>query len=222
MDKISTKHTPPGELRALEMLRKAYDKKEYVFFDKRKYDLNICAIRSETFEPDRFDDSFFVAFIDERSTWRVAMWSCTTDPGAYFLGSGKMGNRSGTAVLIPDQYRRCWKIGTHGKKKYSALVQNGKPFKVWRDHNKDGSLNRAGKVFDDVTGLNCHKAHDWNDGKSIGKNTVVSNWSAGCQVAEISSTHDYLLMPLARKQVSKGAGNTFTYTLFDAKDVRRM
>jgi len=222
MSEISTTHTPPAELRALDMLRKAYDKKGYAFFEDRKYDLNIGGIRSDTTEPNRFDDSFFVAFIDERSTWRVAMWSCTTDPGLYFLGSGKMGNRSGTAVLIPGQYRRCWTIGTHGKKKYPALVQNGMPFKVWRDHNQDGSLDRAGKVYDDVTGLNCHKAYSWNEGKAIGRNKVVANWSAGCQVAEVSYAHDYILMPLARKQVAKGAGRTFTYTLFDAKDFRRM
>ena len=222
MSKISTVHTPPAELRALEMLRKAYAARDYVFFDNRKYDLNIGAIRSDTNEPNRFDDSFFIAFIDERSTWRVAMWSCTTDPGLYFLGAGKMGNRSGTAVLIPGQYRRCWKIGTHGRKKYPALVQKGMPFKVWRDHNQDGSIDRSGRVYDDVTGLNCHKAYSWNEGKAIGKNKVVANWSAGCQVAEVSYAHDYILMPLARKQVSKGAGRTFTYTLFDAKDFRRM
>jgi len=222
MNEVSTIHTPPAELRALDMLRSAYDKKGYVFFEDRKYDLNIGGIRSDTTEPNRFDDSFFVAFIDERSTWRVAMWSCTTDPGLYFLGSGKMGNRSGTAVLIPGQYRRCWKIGKHGKKKYPALVQNGMPFKVWRDHNRDGSLNRSGEIYDDVTGLNCHKAYSWNEGKAIGRNKVVANWSAGCQVAEVSYAHDYILMPLARKQVAKGAGRTFTYTLFDARDFRRM
>lgn len=221
MTTISTKHTPPAELRALDMLRKAYDKRGYVFFEDRKYDLNIGAIRSDTTEPNRFDDSFFVAFIDERSTWRVAMWSCTTDPGLYFLDGEKMGSRNGTAVLIPDQYRRCWKIGKH-KRKYPALVQNGSPFRVWRDHNRDGSLNRSGKVYDDVTGLNCHKAHSWNEGRAIGKKKVVSNWSAGCQVAEVSYAHDYILMPLARKQVDKGAGSTFTYTLFDAEDFRRM
>jgi hypothetical protein len=96
------------------------------------------------------------------------------------------------------------------------------PFKVWRDHNKDGSLDRSGVVYDDVTGLNCHKAYSWNQGKAIGQNKVVENWSAGCQVAEVSYANDYILMPLARKQVAKGAGKTFTYTLFDAKDFRRM
>ena len=147
MSSISPKHTPPAEARALKMIRRAYAKKAYVFFETNKYDLNIGGIRNETTEPDRFDDSFFVAFVDERETCRVAMWSCTTDPGLYFLNSEKMGDRAGTAVLIPDQYRRCWKIGKHGKDKYPALVQNGMPFKVWRDHNKDGSLDRSGKVL---------------------------------------------------------------------------
>ena len=222
MSSISSKHTPPAEARALKMIRRAYAKKAYVFFETNKYDLNIGGIRNETTEPDRFDDSFFVAFVDERETWRVAMWSCTTDPGLYFLNSEKMGDRAGTAVLIPDQYRRCWKIGKHGKNKYPALVQNGMPFKVWRDHNKDGSLDRSGKVYDDVTGLNCHKAYEWGEGEVIGKNKWISNWSAGCQVSEVSYAHDYILMPLAEKQVEKGAGSTFTYTLFDSKDFSDM
>ena len=115
MREISTTHTLPAEFRALDMLRRAYGEKGYVFFSDRKYDLNIGGIRSDTIEPNRFDDSFFVAFIDGRSTWRVAMWSCTTDPG-----------------------------------------------------------------------LNCHKAYSWNEGRMIGKNKVVANWSAGCQVAEVS------------------------------------
>jgi len=219
---VSTEHTPPAELRALEMIKKAYKKRDYVFFSERKYDLNIGGIRSANNTPNRFDDSFFVAFIDERSTWRVAIWSCTTDPGLYFLDNNKMGNKNGTAVLIPGQYRRCWKIGTHGSKKYPALVQNGMPFNVWRDHNNDGSLDRSGTVYNDVTGLNCHKAHSWKEGKSIGKNKVVSNWSAGCQVAEVSYAHDYILMPLCRKQISKGAGTSFTYTLFDSEDYSEM
>ncbi len=221
MLKDSTLHTPPAELRALNMIRQAYEEKGYVFFERQKYDLNIGAIRSSTTKPNRFDDSFFVAFIDERATWRVAMWACTTDPGLFYLGSNKMGNRSGTAVLIPGQYRQCWKLGKH-RDKYSALVQNGRPFRVWRDHNQDGSLDRSGKVYDDVTGLNCHKAYDWNKGKAIGKGKVVSSWSAGCQVAEVSYAHDYILMPLARKQVSKGLGSTFTYTLFEAGDFSDM
>ena len=226
MISISSRHTPPAESRALEMIRHAYSKNDYVFFENRRYDLNIGGIRSETTEPERFDDSFFVAFfvafIDERDTWRVAMWSCTTDPGLFFLNSEKMGNRAGTAVLIPDQYRRYWKLGAHGKKKYPALIQNGMPFRVWRDHNKDGSLNRSGKVYEDVTGLNCHKAYSWNKGKVIGTSMRVDNWSAGCQVSEVSYAHDYILMPLATKQVEKGAGSTFTYTLFESKDFSKM
>ncbi len=222
MSRDSTLHTPPAELRALKMLRAAYEEKGYRFFEGQKYDLNIGGIRSANAVPNRFDDSFFVAFIDERDTWRVAMWACTTDPGLYFLGKGKMGDRAGTAVLIPNQYRRCWKLGKHGKKRYPALVQNGSPFRVWRDHNQDGSLDRSGKVYDNVTGLNCHKAYAWNEGKAIGLNKVVSNWSAGCQVAEVSYTHDYILMPLARKQVAKGHGTAFTYTLFDADDFKSM
>ncbi len=51
LNKDSTKHTPPAELRALNMLRKAYDKKGYVFFARQKYDLNIGGIRNPTAEP---------------------------------------------------------------------------------------------------------------------------------------------------------------------------
>jgi hypothetical protein len=214
----SVVHTPPAEKYALNLIRATYDKKKYRFFSSKRYDLNIGGIRNPTTKPNRFDDSLFVAFIDERWTWRVALWSCTTDPGLFFLGDEKMGDTQGTAILIPGQYRGAWMIGKH-KGKYPALVQNGMGvFKVWRDRDKDGVIDTSGKVYDDVTGLNCHKAHDWNKGAQVGKKKSVKNWSAGCQVSEVSSAHDYLLMPLARTQVKKGAGRTFTYTLFNASD----
>ena len=38
MSSISSKHTPPAEARALKMIRQAYAKKAYVFFETNKYD----------------------------------------------------------------------------------------------------------------------------------------------------------------------------------------
>ncbi len=228
MPSPSTKHTPPAELHALNLIRRAYDKKGYAFFAKKPYDLNLGGIRNPNAEPDRFDDSFFVAFIDSRWTWRVAMWACTTDPGIYWLDEradreGKL-NKEGTAILIPGQYRSCWRIGLHNGK-YPALVQNGRKFRVWRDLNKDGMLDRSGKVFTNVTGLNCHKAKNWEDvdtasGKKtkVGLKSGVNKYSAGCQVSEVSYAHDYVLMPLARQQSRSGNGSTFSYTLFEAAD----
>lgn len=223
----STEHTPPAELHALNLIRKAYSKKRYAFFAKKPYDLNLGGIRNPNAVPNRFDDSFFVAFIDSTWTWRVAMWACTTDPGTYWLDkraadAGKL-NKDGTAILVPAQYRSCWKIGLH--KKYPALVQNGRKFKVWRDLNKDGLLDRSGKVYGNVTGLNCHKAKNWEtvntaSGRKtkVGRASIVDSYSAGCQVSEVSYAHDYILMPLARKQAKSGNGSTFSYALFEAAD----
>jgi hypothetical protein len=103
---------------------------------------------------------------------------------------------------------------------YPVMIQKGVPFKGWRDHNREGSINRFGRVYSDATGFSCHKAYSWNEGKVIGQSRVVDAWSAGCLVAEVSYAHDYILMPLARKQQQKGVEKRFNYTLFDAEGLR--
>ncbi len=180
----------------------------YVFWaDKHKYNVFVYGVR-DTNIGDGFKDKIGVAFIDGKQNQIVIESPATTEPGGGWLG-GKMGNPQGTAILCPGQYRSCWAIGVHGKHKQPALVQTKEArFLVWRDPDKDGRIDRTGKLYGDVTALNCHTVYETHDGtKEVGK------WSAGCQVFNSVSDHKLFMAVCAIS--AKKYGN-ISYTLFDA------
>ena len=116
-----------------------------------------------------------------------------------------MSNTCGTAILVPGQYRGCWKIGKH-KGSYTALVQQ-KPVSVYRDNNRDDIYDMEPETIKKgVYGINIHKASDTMKSKFIDK------WSAGCQVFQ--SKENFLsFMDLCKKQ-ERLYGNSFTYTSY--------
>ena len=85
------------------------------------------------------------------------------------------------------------------------MIQAG-PVKVWRDPNRDNTVDRWGDIDEGYFGINIHRA-----GK---KSTKVEKWSAGCQVFSRSDDMEELL-DICRKQVSLAGFDTFTYTLLD-------
>lgn len=186
-------------------IRSTYLKHGYVFFDGA-YNINIFGVRSSDKTADVFNDVIGIAYQDYLNVERVVLYKATTDPGAYFLNQ-KMGNAEGTAILIPTQYRSCWELGFHNGK-YQALVQSdSSQFKVWRDKNKDGVLDPYGKIYDDVTGLNCHTTSFFKEVENVGA------YSAGCQVIQDDEEFSEFLSIV--KQSSEMYGNSFSYTLFD-------
>jgi hypothetical protein len=136
-------------------------------------------------------------------TWRSHYWPATCDPGHYWLKNFEQLGVSGTAVLCPGQYRGAYELGEHKGK--AALIQAG-VVKVWRDPNRDNTVDRWGDIDEGYFGINIHRA---------GKNsTKVEKWSAGCQVFSRSDDMEELL-DICRKQVSIAGFETFTYTLLD-------
>lgn len=121
-----------------------------------------------------------------------------------------MGNINGTAILIPDFYPACWKLGEH-KGQYEALVQAGTGvFKVWRDDDKDGRFDYSGKVYDDVGGLNSHTESLLNETEKVGA------YSAGCQVREFNQDHE-AFMGIVKRSMSL-YGTRVSYKLFEERD----
>ena len=64
--------------------------------------------------------------------------------------------RKGTAVLVPGQHRRCYKLGRH-QGKYEALVQ-AEVLQVYRDNNKDTKVDAGGPIDSGWHGINIHRA----------------------------------------------------------------
>ena len=115
-------------------VKSALSSKGYVFFDDgRPGNINIVGVRGENPRPGKFDDMLLAIQRNSRKEWEVYSYRITTDPGDYYLRNPM--KVTGTAILVPDQYRTAYTIGKH--KGYTALVQRKGAVKVWRDADKD-------------------------------------------------------------------------------------
>jgi hypothetical protein len=180
-----------------EKIEKTLKSKNYVFFENGELNINIVGIRNSATGKrvtNLFDDWMTISY-QENGEWKYFEWPCTVDNG------------DGSARLVEGQYRGCFTIGLH-QGKYTALKQC-KPLKVYRDWNlKDGTYDES-KIYNDVAGLNIHKA---------GLNSQqVNNWSEGCQVFKMSPDFDAFMKIVL--QSSSIHGKIFTYTLINSNDI---
>jgi hypothetical protein len=184
------------------------EKKGYVFFEgKKPYDLNIVGVRSFNMRANKFDDSINVFYKNTKKDWEVRVYKATTDPGTYYLEHPM--KVTGTAIMVPGQYRSAYKIGLH-RGSYEALVQRGEnPVQISRDSNKDEILDmEKNSILEGHFGINIHKSG--SDSK------IVEKWSAGCQVFKTSS--DFKDFMTLVNRAAKYWGPSFTYTLLEEKD----
>lgn len=190
---------------------KTLTNKGYTFFTKGDYNLNIIGVRKTVKNNEitnKFDD-YIVIIYKVRDKWYKDIYPITTEPGYHYMVK-ELGNIKGTAILVPNQYRGCWKIGKH-KGAYTALVQT-KPVKVYRDNNKDKIYDLDPQTTDTgIFGINIHRASKY------AKRETVDMYSAGCQV--FNSPRDFgEFLRLCREQESR-YGNSFTYTLITENDL---
>jgi len=185
------------------MYRDVMLKQGYAFFDRNKsYNLNIIGVRRvENATPNKFDDTIVVIYRNRQDEWEVFTADITTDPGLYWLMNPS--NVSGTAILVPNQYRGVYKKDLH-QGKYEALCQRGGEVEVYRDGDRDRNHDMSGKTVESgFFGINIHKAGN--------ASVQVERWSAGCQVFA-KSTDFAEFMDLVEEAEGR-YGNSFTYTL---------
>lgn len=186
--------------------------KGYAVFTRGAYNLNLFGIRSPSRKAGQFDDLMGCAYrTTDGGPWVVRYWPATTDPGLYYLHNPS--RVSGTAILAPGQYRGAYVLGLHAGK-YEALVQRGAEVTVYRDRDRDGTLDLdPSTLVSGYFGINLHASSQRGDG--TGESTSVGKWSAGCQVhATEAGFRD--MMALARKSLEEHPSwSRFTYTLLD-------
>ena len=191
-----------------------FKKKGYAFFTNGIYNLNIIGIRSNNPSiTNKFDDVLVVIYNTTMKKAFRKLFAITTEPGEYYMRK-KLLSPLGTAILVPGQYRGCWKIGMHNGK-YTALCQT-KPVKVYRDGNKDDKYDmNPATINTGIFGINIHRASAaW---KPENKNYNIDAYSAGCQVFE--SPIDFSsFINLCNKQKAY-YGNSFTYTLLNEEEL---
>lgn len=195
------------KLQSIEII-KVLEHLDYKVFYTGFYNINIIGVRKNTNVPNKFDDEIHVIYIDENNVVIHEIYQATTDAGLYWLENPS--RITGTAILVPNQYRGAWKIDLH-RGKYEALCQR-KMVEVYRDSNRDRRLD-----FDPQTiekgyfGINIHRAN------SSWESTEVNKWSAGCQViANPKSFNRFMDIVNKSKEIY---GNSFTYTLIREQDI---
>lgn len=196
----------------VEQYKEMFQRAAYAFFESGDYNLNIVGVRNDSGDASRFDDFLNVLYkID--GEWVCDIYPATTEPGTSILKRPIESVRhKGTAILVPDQYRSTYRIGTHGgKKKYTALVQRGGQVRVWRDNNRDSKPDYHNPEEEGWFGINIHK--HWGSDARLNTGGV----SAGCQVFQ-SSKDFYEFMDTCQASADKW-GNSFTYTLVEEKDL---
>jgi hypothetical protein len=196
-----------AEIKNIRALISSLKSKGYVVYEQ-PYQLNIVGIRSNSTQPNKFDDFIYAFWKNEQGQWEGKYFTATTDPGTYYLKNPL--SNLGTAILKEGQYVDTYAIGKH-KGQYDALTQQ-KPVTVIRDYDRNAILDfNNGREEKGLFGINIHKA-----GKD---SSEVNTWSAGCQVFQKSD--DFAdFMDLARKHKEK-YGNKFTYTLIDERAYNR-
>jgi len=201
-----------------KLLAKSYaaamESKGYSFFKNGDYNLNIVGVRNKSGSASRFDDFINILYkVDD--SWVCDIYPATTEPGISILRKPLASVQSkGTAILVPDQYRSTYRIGTHGgKRKYTALVQRGSKVKVWRDNNRDSTPDYVGAEDEGWYGINIHR--QWGSDER----EYTGGVSAGCQVFQ-SSKDFYEFMDTCNRAADVW-GNSFTYTLLEELDLAR-
>jgi len=184
---------------SIDQIKKVLTKKGYKFFDD---ELNIIGIRSKNNIANSFDD--WLCVIKDNN--EPLVFPITTDPGTYWLNNPS--SVDGTAILVPGQYINSHKIGLH-QGKYEVLKQD-KPLKVWRDNNMDNVLDKEGKIYQGIFGINIHRSN------ATSQSTVVEKWSAGCQVFQKVDDFNHFM------QICKDSKqSSFTYTLLEEIDFEK-
>lgn len=179
----------------------------YAYFKNGPYNLNIIGVRSNEQRKvtNLYDDVLVLIYNTPTGQVFRRVFQITTKPGDYYMKK-KLGNVKGTAILVPGQYRGCWKIASH-RGKYRALCQR-KPVKVYRDSNLDDIYDMNPDTIDNgIFGINIHRSD-----KNFARMTVDA-YSAGCQVFR-DPTEFKTFMKICEKQ-AEIYGNSFTYTLID-------
>lgn len=189
------------------LLKMLFKKKNYEFFEKGKFNVNIFGIRSLSRQAGNFNDWLGIIYKDENNVERCEYYAATTDAGTYWLRRPM--NVKGTALLVPAQYKNCYQIGLH-KKKYEALVQVA-PVKVYRDNNKNLIEDmKTASIEEGNFGINIHRSHPFEERE---ENIV---YSAGCQVFQ--NPWDFSRFMQIVKKSAALYGNSFTYTLLNSEE----
>ena len=148
----------------------------------------ILGVRSNEDVYNSYDDKFY-EFEGEKF---IRVLTGTTNAGAGVLRGGFLKyNKKGVAVLKAEEwYYNVWSYGLH-RGKMPALLQRGRRVKVFRDGNKNTSIEEIGEPELGWFGINYHtNTYNFSVKNLKVVNWLIGYWSAGCQV--INNRREYI------------------------------
>ena len=194
------------------MIRNLFYNKGYTFFDGQ-FNVNLIGIRMHDRRVDKFSDMFLMIYRDHNNNWQIERALGATVPGKFY--HYHYDNPKGVGIIVPGQYRAAFTPGKHNG--VSALIQNT-TFKVYRDSNKDGKIDK--KVIEDAPPscrFDFHNAKSSTNPEKIFLENI-GKFSAGCQVLANWVKYNMWLV-IIRYSMKIYNYNAITYTLLDEKDL---
>jgi hypothetical protein len=207
-----------------QSLKAAVLAKGHKWFGVGAFNLNIIGVRNSANTANEFDDTMFVAYVDDKGNEVVKSYTFTSDPGETYLKNPL--SKDGAAIMCVGQYLSAFQIGFHHPDKQPPrkhlCLRQILPIKYVRDNDKDGKADY--KLFDNpkniisgVFNTNIHRADSsWK--ASMKRTFRINPYGAGCQVFEYADNFEEF-MNLVLKSASIH-GNIFSYTLMIDKDFK--
>ena len=216
---------PKEELSIIDKLLIVAKKKNYVIFtdNSKDFNLNIWYIRASNPITNLFNDKCIIFWKDRNNIWQYREFICTTLPGLSGLVSPQ--NKNGTFILKPGQYRGTHRIDLHRRgtsSQHEALCHRRGKMIGWRDNDRDTEYDFDGKIYEDGSGINCHRPSISSE-----RTQRVDLSSLGCLVLNSRKMHDDktntfsvdTYMGLCRNS-RKNWGEWFSITLIDEEDLK--
>lgn len=201
------------KLPTIETILNVMAKKKYPVFISHaafNFNLNLIGIRTNDTDTTRFNDYEAIIYQTTRGKWSLDWFDITTDPSNLLLT--KPVNNLGTAILCEGHHSKLWSYGFHkGRRDHKALVQFS-PCEVYRDNDKDTSIDKQLPIDTGMFGINQHRASAYGDNETIGL------YSAGCQVHAHIDRYNGTFIPLIENCIREG-NRIFSYTLLLENDL---
>lgn len=216
--------------RTYQEVRKSVEDKGYVWFSD-EMDPNFIFERTSNEYTNGFTDLLHICYMQEGREM-IQTFRCTTKPGLYGKGAimsdakSSSGGATGTASVIPGQYRGAWKMKYLDKLLKGPDVFTGSPhyvpcmhqvgkLKIARDNNKDLVINPdLKKTEGSGYGINFHYMGS-DETPNIFKDDKLNNWSIGCFGAPKKTFYKIMMVMAACAQFS---GKSVSLTLLETKD----
>lgn len=198
--------------RSYQQIKNAVTRKGYKWFTG-ELNLNVVWERTDDNITNLFTDWLHIAY-QEGGVDKVISIPATTKPGlkGSILNPVTVAGVTGTAVIIPNQYRGAWEFRDTFTEfsSYPYFRQVGL-LDYWRDGDKDQVIDRVQQQDDRLFGTHWHRMSNTGEYGS----RQVNNWSLGCMGAPEPEFKK--ILPVIRKSVAL-YGKKFTGTILESGD----